>query len=313
MFPQPVIGHATTKLEPVILQDTPKKAKLRELLKQDSPQFDFQETPLRDAVSEITNKCHVPIRLDIRALEDFGVDADTPITGASFPDDALGPALKRLLDPIDLTCLNDEHCVLITTKDKAAEQLETRLYPVPFLANDADALIDSITKTCCSTSWSSVGGLGTILRLGHTLVISQTEGNHAEILSFLQELEEHQGIEHGKLCTRVVHVEDPALATHLAALLVAECNASLGERADPAAKVSAYGSRVTIQSASRPFLVYAEELINSHKGQNTVRYEWCAPVSGAGGVRLYGNVDGATPADLSPGFLNGGGMGGGMF
>jgi len=311
-YPQPSLTHATTELNPFIHNDTPKKAKIREHLNRASPEMAFTELSLRDVVAAIAKECDFSVAADIRALEDFGMDLDAVISGSEFRNyegETFGPAWRRLLGTFDLTLVIEENHLSITTKDAAAEKLELRQFPIPFFEGDSAALIGLVTATIAPTTWSTVGGPGVIKHFGNTLWISQTIEIHDQIIDFLRELEKQKGIVHGKPYTRIIRLEEPGLATHFASSLVSECNKSLGEAADPAAKVSTYGSTLTIQSASRPFLVYAEELINSYQGQKTVRYEWCAPVSEGGRVRLYGNVDGAIPADAWGGFPSMGGMG----
>lgn len=312
-YPQPSLTHATTELAPFIHNETPKRARMREQLNRASPERVFTEQPLRDVVAAIADECEFSVTADIRALEDFGVDLDTPITGFSYRGESFGAALRRILGAIDLTLLIEEDHLSITTKDKAAEKLEVRQHPIPFYARDSAFLIDMITDTIAPTTWANVGGPGVIKHFDNTLLIFQTTDIHEKVTEFLRELEKQRGIVHGTPCTRIIRLEEPGLATHFASSLVSECNKSLGEAADPAAKVSTYGSTLTIQSASRPFLVYAEELINFYQGQKTARYEWCAPVSEDGRVQLYGNADGAIPADTSGGLPSMGGMGGGMF
>lgn len=315
-YPQPSLTHATTELVPFIHNDTPKKAKIREKLTRASPEMAFTELSLRDVVAAIAKECDFSVAADTRALEDRGVDLDTAISGLEFHNyegETFGAAWQRILGILDLTLVIEDSHLSITTKDVAAEKLEVRQYPIPFDEGNSATLIGLITDIVHPQMWSTVGGSGAIKHIENTLWISQTTEVHEHVTDLLRALEKQKGIVHGKPCTRIIRLEEPGLETHFATWLVSECNKSLGEAADPAAKVSTFGSTLTIQSHSRPFLVYAEELINFYQGQKTVRYEWCAPVSEGGRVRLFGNVDGAIPTDAWGGFPSMGGMGGGMF
>ncbi len=83
-----------------------------------------------------------------------------------------------------------------------------------------------------------------------------------------------EGIRHGNPCCRVHHIADERLRQHLADSLIETCNTTLGDLSDKDAKVSINGEFVTVRSASRPFLVYSEELINAfqtHGSPNGLR------------------------------------------
>ena len=120
------------KYKSVDLQDrSPNEEKIYEALESVvEPTLEFNENTLREVIGQLRDSQKIPIEADIRALEDFGVDLDTPITGTSIPGGSLRSALKRLLEPVDLTYLVQDDVMLITTKDKAAESLILKVYPV---------------------------------------------------------------------------------------------------------------------------------------------------------------------------------------
>ena len=109
---------------------SPNEEKIYEALKRPTESLEFTETPLRDVIAQLQDSQGIPLQADIRALEDFGVDLDTPITGTTIPGASLRSSLKRLLEPVDLTYLVEDDAMLITTKDKAAEKLILKVYPV---------------------------------------------------------------------------------------------------------------------------------------------------------------------------------------
>jgi general secretion pathway protein D len=92
---------------------------------------DFTETPLADVVDYLQAVIgnQTSIQLDLRALEDAGVGADTPVT-RHVKDVKLRTALRLLLDDLDLTYLIRDDVMLITTKDKYDTELLTRTYPI---------------------------------------------------------------------------------------------------------------------------------------------------------------------------------------
>jgi len=115
----------------VDLQDrSPNEEKIYEALEKPIEPLEFNETPLRDVIAQLQDSQGIPVQADLRALEDFGVDLDTPITGTTVPGASLRSSLKRLLEPVDLTYLVQDDVMLITTRDKAAENLILKVYPV---------------------------------------------------------------------------------------------------------------------------------------------------------------------------------------
>ncbi|MGI9176387.1 MAG: hypothetical protein ACR2IT_00850, partial [Pirellulales bacterium] len=91
--------------------------------------FEFTETPLRDVIAQIRDAHNIPVELDVKALEDAGIDLDTPIT-QNLSGISLRSALRLLLGNIDLTYLIKDEVLLITTKEKAQENLVVKVYPV---------------------------------------------------------------------------------------------------------------------------------------------------------------------------------------
>lgn len=296
--PQPVLAHATDTLTPVFLHDTPSKANLREKLRGKAPLFAFEEVPLRDAIAALREKCEMPVLADIRALEDFGIDLDTPITGSTLRADSLRASLNRLLTPLDLAFVVEDNALLITTKDRENELLELVNYPIPFASNYVDTIDNLIRDSVSPFSWEVVGGAGSIRPFGFSLLIRQADNTHEEINAFLGELEAVQGIRHGEVCVRVYDLRNAKFAAELSPMLASLCNKALADRADPGARVSQSGTKLVVESSSRPFLVYAEEVLRSIVGRKRVSYEWCVPAMSGGRITLNGNVDGSRPALL---------------
>jgi hypothetical protein len=91
--------------------------------------FEFNETSLRDVIAQIKDSQGIPIELDQKALDEAGLDLDTPVT-KNISGVSLRSALRLLLGEIDLTYLIKDEVMLITTKEKAAENMVIKVYPV---------------------------------------------------------------------------------------------------------------------------------------------------------------------------------------
>jgi hypothetical protein len=260
-------------------------ARIRAALGQDiaEREWSFTETPLRDVVAHIKDGLGLPIAIDMKALEDAGIDLETPIT-LDASAGTFRSALRRILEPIALTWMVRDECLLITTQETATEHPAVRLYPLPCAAgSDADAdalaaLVDTIQNTTGGVAaWADFGGHGTVRPSpdGAGLVIAQTEEIHDEVESLMRSLHERGRAELGAAdddpaarvpIVRVHPVADAKVRTDLAAKLVGLCNESLAKAGDPQAKVTAVGGCLAVQSVSPEFHILAGQLIRGVAG-----------------------------------------------
>jgi len=91
--------------------------------------FEFTETPLRDVIAQIQDAQGIPVQIDTKAFEDAGLDLEAPVT-KNVSGISLRSALRLLLGDLDLTYLVKDEVLMITTKDKAAETMVVKVYPV---------------------------------------------------------------------------------------------------------------------------------------------------------------------------------------
>jgi tetratricopeptide (TPR) repeat protein len=104
--------------------------KIYDALNKPVDSLDFRETPLRDVISQLRDKFDIPIVPDAKAFEDAGLDLDTTTVTQSVAGISLRSALRLLLGNLDMTYMVKDEVLMITTKDKAAENLAIKVYPV---------------------------------------------------------------------------------------------------------------------------------------------------------------------------------------
>jgi hypothetical protein len=247
--------------------------------------FEFTETPFRDVIAKIRDAQSIPIELDVKALEDAGIDLDTAIT-QYLSGISLRSALPLLLDNLDLTYLIKNEVLLITTKQAAAERPTVRLYPLPWgiaaqPRPDVQALVDLIHTTIHPSTWDVVGGFGSIRPVGECgetmLVVSQSQEAHWEVETLLRGLHQQALAEFGDPqspraatpVSRAYHVADAPTLKALAEKLVKLCNVSLGEAGDSAASVGVIGQSLVVQSVSPEFHALAGRMIAAISGVTT--------------------------------------------
>jgi hypothetical protein len=230
----------------------------------------FNETPLRDVVAQFCKILEVPVVLDKTALENAGIDLETPITIMSQGTTARA-VLRRILGDRDLTWQIHDEALVITTRERAGENLETRLYPLPWgsvtqVAIDFQSLIDLVHKTVAPETWDVAGGPAVIQPFGDgtgaVLAVAQTADVHDEIEGLLRGLHELGLAEFGGS-----HDTPAAKAPTVRVYHVELCNTSLPHNADAAAKVTMVGECLAVQSLTPEFHAMAGQLIRSVAGE----------------------------------------------
>jgi hypothetical protein len=295
--PQPSLRHATPRYEATYAVP-PADAALLRRLEEPLPEGGIglpENATLLDLEDWLSQQAKVRVRIDWRALEDMGLDAETPLETTQVEGGGLRAALRALLDDIDLATIVEHGTLLVTTAEAAEQTLTVGFYPLPTQVDAGNllTLIDLIQSNVAADTWDTVGGPAAIRAAedANTLAISQTQEVHVEILALMRSEFDADlvadGGQAGQIPTRVHRVRDAALATEIEAALVALCNQALGPAGDPAANVTRVGGdRLVVQSASRPFQIYAAEMIRAVNG-----------------------IEGAPPAAVPLGF-EGGGMDG---
>ena len=113
----------------------------------------YIDMPLSEVVDDLMQRHAIQILVDGRALEDFGIGRDAPIT-FSLDGVTLHACLSHMLDELDLTYTIEHGTLLITTPEEAESRLETRVYRVSDLLQEmppADAGRDHRLVTMLTT------------------------------------------------------------------------------------------------------------------------------------------------------------------
>lgn len=188
---------------------------------------DWIAIKLHHAVESLQRELDVQIQLDPEGLEEADVAKDQEIARFACRERRGDHALKLLLEPLHMTYIVRHGVVIVTSEEKAAEQLTTRLYNVRDLLDtwpppekravavsrpfpvpegtqvrwpaagsrgedeyiyDADTLIDLITSTVAPDSWTDNGGSGSMSVFRGLLVVSQSDDLHDELNLMLRQL-----------------------------------------------------------------------------------------------------------------------------
>jgi len=161
-----------------------------------------EKTPFTVVRPVLEQTYGIAVAVDVLALKDLGLDADSFEVWCPHRGIRLESALRHMLREHELTWMVHDETLIITTPEKAEETLEVRVYTVTDLLlgenateetyPDFDSLIEILHTTIAPTSWDYVGGPGSIqpVIIGGSclLVVSQTWSEQNEVNSLLEQL-----------------------------------------------------------------------------------------------------------------------------
>ena len=153
------------------------------------------ETPLVDAVQAISKMIELPMVIDTVALEEIGLDQDTPVT-LDLKEVAAGDYISLMLKDLDCTLNVHRNIVTITTMEAADSALLSRIYWLECInvAGDYDSLINLIQTTIVPDSWEALGGNSTMSPFSNTrpaIIISTTYDVHMRVEQLIKALRQN--------------------------------------------------------------------------------------------------------------------------
>lgn len=188
---------------------------------------DWIQIKLHHAVDTLHRELGVDVQLDPEGLEEAGITRDEEVAQLSCRERRGEQVLRLLLEPLHMAYVVKNGVVMITSEEKASEQLTTRAYnvrdllepwppreirpaggsgPLPVPAGTkvvwakgksqslfqyysaADEVIDLITSTVSPDSWTDNGGSGSISIFRGLLIVSQAEDVHNDVELLLRQI-----------------------------------------------------------------------------------------------------------------------------
>jgi hypothetical protein len=166
---------------------------------------DFDDATLESVMRHVAGTWGLNVVLDEPGLNEVGATSDTKID-LRVKDVRLSTVLQLALEPLGLGYAVEDEVIKVTSRERLAGPLVTKVYSVPDLvqartndikdAPDADVeaallkLAQTIQETIEPNSWSRYGGSGYLQPHPGTqsLVIRQRPGAHQQIADLLSEL-----------------------------------------------------------------------------------------------------------------------------
>ncbi|MEM6469950.1 MAG: hypothetical protein AAF802_10385 [Planctomycetota bacterium] len=146
------------------------------------------ETPLSEAAQVISDMHGLPVVIDSRALEEFGLDRDTGVN-VNLKQVKLRTSLRLMLADLDCTYVVADEVVRITTKRDAERHKQVKFYRLPSdLVDCGDRLVSMVETHVSPDAWQSSGGSSSVELINHVLIVSATTEVHYAVNQFLAKL-----------------------------------------------------------------------------------------------------------------------------
>lgn len=156
----------------------------------DETRLEFIETPLEEAVQQISALHDIPVFVDRRSLEEIGLTPDTPVN-ISLQNVSLRSALRVMLSELDLTYIVKDEILRISTIETAEQNLVVEMYVFPeALTDKSDKVLAALTAAVTPQVWTLQGGPCNASVIDNVLVVSAHETVHEDVIEFLQKLQE---------------------------------------------------------------------------------------------------------------------------
>jgi hypothetical protein len=160
---------------------------------------------LKEALDYIGDKFKIEVQLDGNAIRDVAIDPTATPVDLTIKNVALRSALDLTLSPFNLTYVIKDEVLLVTSKDKAATMLETRLYDVRDIVvrivregeNHSeivtfDPLMDAVRMTVNPQTWDTNGGPCSLMSFNSNgicgLIVVQTFHGQEQVENLLTQL-----------------------------------------------------------------------------------------------------------------------------
>ncbi|MEM6472333.1 MAG: hypothetical protein AAF802_22415 [Planctomycetota bacterium] len=148
----------------------------------------FIETPLVEAMQQISELHNIPIVIDRFALEEIGLDQQIGVT-LSLKGVSLRSFLRLMIRDMDLTYHIADEVLQITTIQASENNLRLKMYRLPAaLAKKGEELPKLIQTYVVPDTWEALGSLSTISVVDHVLIVSTTTEVQDQVGQFLARL-----------------------------------------------------------------------------------------------------------------------------
>ena len=183
-----LLGSLLRREKEAHIQYSADSLRLKEQLEQRVEHVDFEDAPLSDLVTFLSEVSGLRIHIDKEALSEEGVSTDTPVS-LELKNQSVRTILRLALKPLLLQAIIHEGRLEITNASRAEEILTTVVYDVRDLDDGVGQLkqLQEAIESTSSGPWINRDGSGGTLLMpgGGRMVVRQTTEGHREIRQLL--------------------------------------------------------------------------------------------------------------------------------
>jgi RNA polymerase sigma factor (sigma-70 family) len=153
---------------------------------------EYFDTPLAELIEDLARSNEIRIFVDPLGLAQEALRPDTPIS-FDFQGISLKEGLKLILDPLHLDYIIEEEFLKITSEQRAAATMETRVYDTRRISKlTSEALTKLIRASIRPKTWTDPTLPTAVEAFPGGLVIAQSQQAHADIADLMRQLERHE-------------------------------------------------------------------------------------------------------------------------
>jgi len=173
-----------------IADDTEAYVRITEA-RHESTKIECNYETLAHVVSVISERHGIPILFDATALKDENTDPSNDLVSIDVANIKLHNAMTLLLDDLNLTTVIRNEVLMVTSKERAENELSTRTYRIDENWKlTATEILEMIVTMAQPDSWSAVGGPGAIQSIKGGVVVSNSQITHRKISKILAQLDQ---------------------------------------------------------------------------------------------------------------------------
>ncbi|MFO0383547.1 MAG: RNA polymerase sigma factor [Pirellula sp.] len=153
-------------------------------------QLTLAGVPISEFASKISEILELDVIVDVKALEDAGIQLDEIVTIERVRAARAKDILKQVLDPLACTYAIKYDALVITTKEGSSSEI-LGYYDLSYILPDNSTipdLLESIQTSVTPDAWESNSGTGSMTILGSMLIVRAPLETHEGIEELLRQI-----------------------------------------------------------------------------------------------------------------------------
>ncbi len=179
---------ASGRARPITVQERAEQLIVRKL--QSITQLPGGNISVSEVLDQLLKKSGIPYWIDLIALQDESIDWDKATSTVDAKKMPIAARLDSILEELKLVWRVDDEVVQITTREKASEQLSTRVYDIRRLVSPnrtPQSLASELTNNKEFGPWVETDDEGgNVMVLNTLLIVRQNDAIHVKLAKLLK-------------------------------------------------------------------------------------------------------------------------------